>query len=81
MSTHVLVAGGFLAQYKIQKERPEVPCCIVVDCGYSFTHIIPYYNGKKILTGLKRYAGCSNAKTGLIECKSSCVHMLWICKQ
>ncbi len=47
-------SGGYLAQYKIHKENKSALCSLVVDSGYSFTHIIPYYNGRKILEGVKR---------------------------
>ncbi|KAJ8974179.1 hypothetical protein NQ317_004856 [Molorchus minor] len=31
----------------------EVPC-IIVDSGFSYTHVIPYINGNKYLNGIKR---------------------------
>lgn len=39
---------GTLSAYKYGNENPSEMCCLVVDCGYSFTHIIPYIEGKKI---------------------------------
>ncbi|KAK4026015.1 actin-related protein 6 [Daphnia magna] len=39
---------GTLSAYKYGKENPSELCCLVVDCGYSFTHLIPYVQGKKI---------------------------------
>ncbi|XP_017762278.1 PREDICTED: actin-related protein 6 [Eufriesea mexicana] len=39
-------------QYKI--ENPNAKCCIVVDSGYSFTHIVPYVNDTKIKEGIRR---------------------------
>uniref|UniRef100_A0A1I8B0X9 Actin-related protein 6 n=1 Tax=Meloidogyne hapla TaxID=6305 RepID=A0A1I8B0X9_MELHA len=32
----------------------ENPCCIIVDSGHSFTHIIPYVQGKIALNGVLR---------------------------
>lgn len=32
----------------------EYPCCVVVDSGYSFTHIVPYYRGKVVAKGIRR---------------------------
>ncbi|RWS24460.1 actin-related protein 6-like protein, partial [Leptotrombidium deliense] len=29
-------------------------CCLVVDSGYSFTHIVPYVKGKKVKAGIRR---------------------------
>ena len=34
--------------------KPECPCCLVVDTGYSFTHIVPYYQGRMLLEGIRR---------------------------
>lgn len=48
-----LLAASFLSQFKRQSEETHL-CCLVVDSGYSFTHIIPYYNGKKLTEGVRR---------------------------
>ena len=42
-----------MAAYKYLKET-ENEFCLVVDSGYSFTHIVPFYRGKIILEGLFR---------------------------
>lgn len=34
--------------------HPEKPCCLVVDCGYSFTHIVPCYQGKPLFDSIVR---------------------------
>ena len=34
--------------------KPNHPCCLVVDTGYSFTHIIPYYEGRVVTNGIRR---------------------------
>jgi len=39
---------GTLSAYKYGKENPSESCCLVVDCGYSFTHLIPFVQGKKV---------------------------------
>lgn len=51
-----LLASG-LCQYKMSKVNPaDELCTLVVDSGYSFTHIIPYHKNKKIKDGIKRFA-------------------------
>jgi len=52
-------AASFLSQYKYCREldlspSPR-PCCLVVDCGYSFTHLIPYYDGRPVRKAIRRY--------------------------
>ena len=29
--------------------------CLVLDSGYSFTHVVPIFNGKVLKKGVKRY--------------------------
>ena len=49
------IPAGLLSQYKVHQEQTEKHlCCLVIDTGYSFTHIIPYYQGKKVPAGLCR---------------------------
>lgn len=43
-----------LSYRKYEEEYPLENCCIVVDAGYSFTHIVPYHAGKKITSALCR---------------------------
>ena len=46
---HPLLPAGYLSQYVASKlEQEKQLCCLLVDSGYSFTHIVPYYCGKKI---------------------------------
>ncbi|TRY75044.1 hypothetical protein TCAL_07010 [Tigriopus californicus] len=45
---------GDLTCYKNKMEHPEEPCCLVVDSGYSFTHIVPYVDGKRVRNATKR---------------------------
>ncbi|RXG51958.1 Stomatin-3, partial [Armadillidium vulgare] len=43
-----------LSVHKYHRDRPKELCCLLVDSGYSFTHIIPYIQGKKEKTALCR---------------------------
>ena len=36
-----------LSCYKNKTQFPEEQCCLVVDSGYSFTHIAPYVRGRR----------------------------------
>ncbi|CAB3360371.1 Hypothetical predicted protein [Cloeon dipterum] len=36
-----------LSQIKYQSEHPDSKACLVIDCGYSFTHVVPYVLGKR----------------------------------
>ncbi|MCP9261964.1 Actin-related protein 6 [Dirofilaria immitis] len=47
-SSLIAMADTVLQEYKDQL------CCIVIDTGFSFTHIVPYYNGKIIREGILR---------------------------
>ncbi len=46
--------GGTLAAQKYLEENPKEKCCLVVDSGYSFTHITPVYKGKPVKEGIIR---------------------------
>ncbi|KAF9176945.1 Actin- protein 6 [Haplosporangium sp. Z 767] len=39
---------------KISSGKKRVDCAVVVDSGYSFTHIVPFWKGKPILVGIRR---------------------------
>ncbi|XP_076243806.1 actin-related protein 6 [Calliopsis andreniformis] len=43
-----------LSSYQYKMENPTAKCCIVVDSGYSFTHVVPYVNDVKIKEGIRR---------------------------
>lgn len=43
-----------LASYKYMAENLKEHCCLVVDSGYSFTHIVPYNRNKKIINAVCR---------------------------
>lgn len=49
----VSLPSSLSALYQLNK-MAEYPCCVVVDSGYSFTHIIPYYRGKMVAKGIRR---------------------------
>ncbi|KAG8439466.1 hypothetical protein GDO86_005614 [Hymenochirus boettgeri] len=38
---------GALSAHKYFHDNPSELCCIIVDSGYSFTHIVPYCRSKK----------------------------------
>lgn len=48
--THAATLSA-IAQWKA---HPERPCCLVIDSGYSFTHLAPYYHGKLVAEGVRR---------------------------
>ena len=43
-----------LSCYQYKAENPNAKCCVVVDSGYSFTHIVPYVNDTKVKEGIRR---------------------------
>lgn len=45
---------GDLSCYRNKVTFPDEKCCLVVDCGYSFTHIVPYVLGKRVRNSVKR---------------------------
>jgi len=45
---------GDLSCYQNKLENPEEKCCLVIDSGYSFTHIVPYVLGKRVRNAVKR---------------------------
>ncbi|XP_051889667.1 actin-related protein 6 [Pristis pectinata] len=46
--------AGTLSASKYFQENDSELCCLVVDSGYSFTHIVPYCKGKKMNEGICR---------------------------
>ena len=53
--TLYLTNPASLTAYKYLKENPsKAETCLVVDAGYSFTHIIPYVKGKQVKEGIRR---------------------------
>jgi len=45
---------GDLSCYKNKLEFPEEKCCLVIDSGFSFTHIVPYVLGKRVRANVRR---------------------------
>lgn len=45
---------GDLSCYRNKLQFPSEKCCIVIDCGFSFTHIVPYVLGKRVRNSVKR---------------------------
>lgn len=44
-----------LCSYNYENSRDKKPLCsLVIDMGYSFTHIIPFIKGKKVKEGIRR---------------------------
>ncbi|XP_072036241.1 actin-related protein 6-like [Amphiura filiformis] len=43
-----------LSAFKKHQETPDELGCMVVDSGYSFTHIVPYHKTKKVKNGVRR---------------------------
>lgn len=46
-----------LCQYNYinSQDSDEVPlCCLVIDLGYSFSHIVPFVKGEKVLSAIRR---------------------------
>ncbi|KAG0242450.1 Actin- protein 6 [Actinomortierella wolfii] len=43
-----------LFNQKLAQGKKRVDCAVVVDSGYSFTHVVPMWKGKPILVGIRR---------------------------
>ncbi|KAG9490571.1 hypothetical protein GDO78_006089 [Eleutherodactylus coqui] len=48
------VNPGALSAHRYFHDNPSELCCIIVDTGYSFTHIVPYCRSKKKQEGIIR---------------------------
>lgn len=42
------------SSFLYHQAHPASLCCLVIDTGYSFTHIVPYYRGKIVERAVKR---------------------------
>ncbi|KPP69784.1 ARP6 actin-related protein 6-like [Scleropages formosus] len=49
-----VLQSGSLSAHRYFYENSSELCCIVVDSGFSFTHITPYCRGKKMKDGICR---------------------------
>lgn len=49
-----------LVAYRFQRSRPptaptaQLQCCVVIDMGYSFIHIVPFVKGKRVREAIRR---------------------------
>lgn len=50
----LFVSAGSLSAHRYFQVNNQELCCIVVDSGFSFTHIVPYCRGKKMKDGICR---------------------------
>ncbi|KAM9753377.1 actin-related protein 6 [Menidia menidia] len=48
------INAGALAAHHYFHSKPSELCCLVVDSGFSFTHIVPYCRSKKLKEGIRR---------------------------
>uniref|UniRef100_A0AAR2L8E9 Actin related protein 6 n=1 Tax=Pygocentrus nattereri TaxID=42514 RepID=A0AAR2L8E9_PYGNA len=48
------INAGSLSAHRYFQENNSELCCIVVDSGFSFTHIAPYCRGRKMKDGICR---------------------------
>ncbi|EZA48624.1 hypothetical protein DMN91_012514 [Ooceraea biroi] len=47
------INAASLSCYNYRAENPA-KCCIVVDSGYSFTHVVPYISNARVKEGIRR---------------------------
>jgi len=48
------IPSGDLSEYHYRHDHKDAQCCLVVDSGFSFTHVVPYIKGKKERSCVKR---------------------------
>ncbi|RVE72140.1 hypothetical protein OJAV_G00058900 [Oryzias javanicus] len=48
------INAGSLSAHHSFHSKPSELCCLVVDSGFSFTHIVPYCRSKKLNHGIRR---------------------------
>lgn len=48
------INGGSLTAHHFFQTNPKQLCCLVVDTGFSFTHIVPYCRSRKMKEGIRR---------------------------
>jgi actin-related protein 6 len=51
-TTADLAAYEYTNSHEINEAKPL--CCLVIDLGYSFSHIVPFVKGKKVLSAVRR---------------------------
>ena len=53
-SSLAVTTAPTLSSHHYSLKRGHPPCCLVVDAGYSCTHIAPHYHNKVVLEGVRR---------------------------
>uniref|UniRef100_A0A8C5MZ01 Actin-related protein 6 n=1 Tax=Leptobrachium leishanense TaxID=445787 RepID=A0A8C5MZ01_9ANUR len=48
------INAGALSAHRYFRDHPSELCCIIVDSGYSFTHVVPYCRSRKKTEGIIR---------------------------
>lgn len=48
------INAGSLSAHHYFHTKPSELCCLVVDSGFSFTHIVPYCRSRKMKDGIRR---------------------------
>lgn len=59
--------GPQLASRKYYAENPKSQCCLVVDSGYSFTHVVPFARDKRIKEAIRRIDCGGKALTNYLK--------------
>lgn len=54
MISHLVPLAGSLSAHHYFHTNPSELCCMVVDTGFSFTHIAPYCRSRKMKEGIRR---------------------------
>lgn len=60
-SSLIAIADTVSSEYRTER------CCVIVDSGYSFTHIVPYYNGIALRDGIIRIDVGGKVLTNLLK--------------
>lgn len=47
-----LAQHEYINSHDVDESQPL--CCVIIDIGYSFTHIVPFIKGKKVLSAIRR---------------------------
>ncbi|CAJ0631561.1 11716_t:CDS:10 [Entrophospora sp. SA101] len=59
----------------IQNDMTISECMLVIDSGYSFTHIIPFIMGKPVLSAIRRYWNMMDQTYVMNEVKETCCYV------
>ncbi len=73
----VATARTYLAHTRIWHARVQAGCGVVVDAGFSFTHVVPIFDGRLLLSAAKRINVGGKALTNylkeLVSYRCACV--------